>query len=383
MVWPRSWLTTALAVGTRCCSASLATAWWPSIPHAYAGEGTHATARTIAAATPTSRNCVRCPKIISFFLSPKRPTLPPRLSVEPPNPVVRMSVRQKKRIAVQSARLLPFTPPEGNMLDQSPPLCPQCSSPRIIRKGTFRQRSLFICLACAHAFERAVDLKSSDEKDPRVSEAPSAVAVPRRRWHELLSTARSHMPPSPVSFAIGVAVGIVLALSSPTRSVFRTPQTPPPAVGSAQASRNPLTTPLTARGSSPLQVDSNTKGVTVPVAGPREPVPTAATGRTYRLVTRSSPARRIPARVASAPRAARPNAPRYRGALAVNSRPNGASVFVNNRPVGRTPLVLNDMPTGSRVVRVELKGYRRWSSAVSVVANQRTRALAALQPLSN
>jgi len=63
--------------------------------------------------------------------------------------------------------------------------------------------------------------------------------------------------------------------------------------------------------------------------------------------------------------------------------PNGASVFVNDRPVGRTPLVLNDMPTGSRVVRVELKGYRRWSSAVSVVANQRTRALAALQPLSN
>jgi len=87
--------------------------------------------------------------------------------------------------------------------------------------------------------------------------------------------------------------------------------------------------------------------------------------------------------VASAPRAARPNAPRYRGALAVNSMPNGASVFVNDRPVGRTPLVLNGMPTGSRVVRVELEGYRRWSSAVSVVANQRTRALAALQPLSN
>jgi len=238
------------------------------------------------------------------------------------------------------------------MLDQPPPLCPQCSSPRVIRKGTFRRRSIFLCLACAHAFERAVD--------------PRAISA--------------HMQPSLVSFAVGVAAGIVLALSS-VQLVFHPPLTPPPSVGSAPASPNPLTpTSLTTRGSSPAQVGSNTNGVTGPVAGPREPVPTAATNRTPQSVTRSGPAQ---VRARSAPRVARPRAPRYRGALAVNSKPKGASVFVNNRRVGRTPLVLNDLPTGSRVVRVELKGYRRWSSAVNVVANQRIRAVAALQRVSN
>jgi hypothetical protein len=63
----------------------------------------------------------------------------------------------------------------------------------------------------------------------------------------------------------------------------------------------------------------------------------------------------------------------------VNSVPGGAQVFINNLPVGTTPLLLRNLPVGSRVVRIELRGYRRWSSAVSVVADQRTLAAAALQ----
>ena len=68
----------------------------------------------------------------------------------------------------------------------------------------------------------------------------------------------------------------------------------------------------------------------------------------------------------------------YRGALSVSSEPTGASVFINDQDVGRTPLVLTSLPVGSRAVRVVLPGYATWSRAVAVVADQSTVVLARL-----
>jgi hypothetical protein len=73
---------------------------------------------------------------------------------------------------------------------------------------------------------------------------------------------------------------------------------------------------------------------------------------------------------------------RFLGSLAVSSSPPGAQVFVNGVPVGLTPLLLSSMPVGSRAVRVELDGHRRWSSAVRIVADERTRVEAKLLPSS-
>jgi hypothetical protein len=78
---------------------------------------------------------------------------------------------------------------------------------------------------------------------------------------------------------------------------------------------------------------------------------------------------------ASAP----PSPAGFRGSLSVSSSPQGAQVFVNGVSVGVTPLVLQDQAVGSRVVRVELDGHERWSSAVRIVANQRTSAVAQLR----
>jgi hypothetical protein len=64
----------------------------------------------------------------------------------------------------------------------------------------------------------------------------------------------------------------------------------------------------------------------------------------------------------------------------VNSAPRGARVLINGVPVGTTPLLLKDIPVGSRAVRLELDGYKKWSSVVRVVANQRVRTAADLQP---
>ena len=68
----------------------------------------------------------------------------------------------------------------------------------------------------------------------------------------------------------------------------------------------------------------------------------------------------------------------YKGSLAIRSAPLGARVFVNGRPVGSTPLVLDDLPVGSRAIRLEADGYERWSASTRIVANQQTRLSATL-----
>jgi hypothetical protein len=53
-------------------------------------------------------------------------------------------------------------------------------------------------------------------------------------------------------------------------------------------------------------------------------------------------------------------------------------VFINGNRAGTTPLVLRNLPVGSRAVRVNMAGYERWSRAIQVVANQRTEVNAIL-----
>jgi hypothetical protein len=85
--------------------------------------------------------------------------------------------------------------------------------------------------------------------------------------------------------------------------------------------------------------------------------------------------------VTDTPRAsARARAAGHRGTLVVRSTPAGAAVFINNRPAGKTPLVMRSMPVGSRAVRVTLNGHATWSRGVQVVADQSTTVVARLDP---
>jgi hypothetical protein len=54
------------------------------------------------------------------------------------------------------------------------------------------------------------------------------------------------------------------------------------------------------------------------------------------------------------------------GSLAVDSEPDGATVFLNQQSVGQTPLLLTDLKAGSYVLRLERSGYHRWTSSVLV-----------------
>jgi len=110
-------------------------------------------------------------------------------------------------------------------------------------------------------------------------------------------------------------------------------------------------------------------------------------------VTRSQPApsllvtlearRPAAARISQAPAAPPPPAStieRYTGSLVVESLPAGATVFLDNKAVGKTPLTLNGVHAGEHVVRLERDGYHRWSRAIRVVATERNRVTASLEP---
>ena len=72
-------------------------------------------------------------------------------------------------------------------------------------------------------------------------------------------------------------------------------------------------------------------------------------------------------------------ASRFTGALAVDSRPAGAKIFMDGKLVGTTPMSLPAVPAGSHAIRLEHDGYRRWSSSVHVVASEQNRVTASLE----
>ena len=65
--------------------------------------------------------------------------------------------------------------------------------------------------------------------------------------------------------------------------------------------------------------------------------------------------------------------------MQVDSRPAGAQVFVDGRPVGYTPMVVADLPPGTHSVRMEIPGYRPWVTAVTLGPGARERVAASLE----
>ena len=65
--------------------------------------------------------------------------------------------------------------------------------------------------------------------------------------------------------------------------------------------------------------------------------------------------------------------------LQIDSRPAGAQVWVDGRPAGVTPLLLPNVSVGTHSVRIELPGFRPWTTTVSVGTGERTRVAASLE----
>src|SRR5262249_11308842 len=87
-------------------------------------------------------------------------------------------------------------------------------------------------------------------------------------------------------------------------------------------------------------------------ADPPSAAPVFAGKPPARSTTSSARARRERAQVTQKPSGV--------GVLVVESRPPSATVLVDGRPVGTTPMSLSDVPAGTHAVRLERDGYRFW-----------------------
>jgi len=83
---------------------------------------------------------------------------------------------------------------------------------------------------------------------------------------------------------------------------------------------------------------------------------------------------------AAAPQTAPPARPEATsGILVADTRPRGARVLLDGRPVGTTPLRLPGVAAGRHRVRFELEGYRPWTTEVTVVGGQENRVSGSLE----
>jgi hypothetical protein len=98
----------------------------------------------------------------------------------------------------------------------------------------------------------------------------------------------------------------------------------------------------------------------------------------FELVREKAPIpepRRAPAAVAAPPVSASTGP----GPLRVESRPEGASVYLDGRLVGVTPLSLPAVAAGEHTIRLQLDGYQSWASSVQVVSTEANRVTASLE----
>jgi len=139
----------------------------------------------------------------------------------------------------------------------------------------------------------------------------------------------------------------------------------------------------------PLEAPTN---VSPPARDPQPP----ATDVPAETATPSEPATAI-AKPSEAPRANAPDAPQAERAasqaerLPVNADPNaagglfaitrplGAQVFLDNRLIGATPLFMSQLSPGSHEVRLELPGFRTYSSSIQVEPDRRFRLAVQLE----
>jgi eukaryotic-like serine/threonine-protein kinase len=69
------------------------------------------------------------------------------------------------------------------------------------------------------------------------------------------------------------------------------------------------------------------------------------------------------------------------GVLVLDSRPTGASAFVDGRAVGRTPVTLPEVKTGDHTVRFELDEHRSWTASIKVIGGTTNRVGGSLEKI--
>ena len=229
---------------------------------------------------------------------------------------------------------------------------------------------------------------TSPAVEPAPTSEPQAGAPPARTEPVPLSDPEPVVTPAPPS-------------RQPEAQPTPTPTPPPPA--SAPAATRPSTpAPAAPAAVGNLLVRTSPEGATVFIDGDRRGVTPLTVQKlplgTRRVrvqrdgftteerqvaLTRSRPSRSLDLRLtrtesAAAAGAAGAAPTAKTGSLIVESRPTGATVLINGRPAGTTPVTLGDLAPGSYTVQLQLADFRPISTTVRVVAGERARVAASL-----
>jgi hypothetical protein len=211
---------------------------------------------------------------------------------------------------------------------------------------------------------------------PALDQAPSTAIVP----------VDPERPPQPAPPAPTPRRGLVplmamliagIALGFPAGYLMAPRSQPAPAAPSA---------PVAKPGPQPTAAAPALAAPALAVSPPvPAPATTAAPVKPAATLAPSGPAARKPAEKKAAAAAARTPPPpptkptAFVGSLSISSRPTGATVILDGRAVGVTPLTLPEVAAGSHAVRLVLEGYRSWSVSAQVVSGQSKRVNASLE----
>ncbi len=224
--------------------------------------------------------------------------------------------------------------------------------------------------------QEAAPLFEGFDVPPARDPAPFAEVVP----------VEPERPPQPVPPASTPRGGLVplmamliagIALGFPAGYLVAPRSQPAPAAPSA---------PVAKPGPQPTAV-APAPAAPAPAVSPPAPAPTttAAPAKPTATAAPPGPAAKKPAEKRAAPAATRTPPPSTTkptavvGSLSISSRPAGATVILDGRAVGTTPLTLPAVAAGSHAVRLVLEGYRSWSVSAQVVAGQSKRVNASLE----
>jgi len=188
-----------------------------------------------------------------------------------------------------------------------------------------------------------------------------------------------HRSGNPMAFASGLVSGVVMALVFATTDWSVPSDAKASAPSSVVGESSPSSRSSLAMTLAPLPI-ATSDIARPPVASSPAAAPTPRSAARRASSTRRDTRRSATRDVLSSNTPVSTIGYAPQGTLAVYSQPRGANVFLNGRRVGKTPLLLDEMPAGSRAVRLQLDGYSAWSQGVRIVANESTTVAAKLTP---
>lgn len=178
---------------------------------------------------------------------------------------------------------------------------------------------------------------------------------------------------------------------SPAASTNLKPATTEPATAPSKAGADRTDTRTAAPASAPRSQSkapapvSTVKPPPTPpktAIAPVKPAPNAksSTNAAAKAAPAPVPGRGANKPVAATPSKAVPQTPSKgeTGTLVVESRPDGATIFLDGKRIGTTPLTL-DVKVGQYTVGLDIPGYKRWASTVKVTSGERSRLAASLE----